>query len=55
MDRAGGLIKNASSTPNLRYIVVLNGYQGSDLEEAMKNNIKIISYEELLVSRSTHS
>ena len=43
------LLKNASETPYLRYIVVINGYHGDDLGEAIKRNVKIISYEEMKV------
>ncbi|KAK2164222.1 hypothetical protein LSH36_67g01021 [Paralvinella palmiformis] len=47
MQRANMLLKNATQSPDLRYILVLNGYHGDDLGEAIKRNVKIISYEEM--------
>jgi len=50
MQRANMLLKNATQSPDLRYILVLNGYHGDDLGEAIKRNVKIISYEEMKVT-----
>lgn len=42
------ILKNADSTPNLKFVIVVEDYKGMNLDAATKHNIKVMTFQEIL-------